>query len=114
VATALPLSLVGHTKAAASATGELPGEGATDGSGLGRTPTGVGVAAVGTDEPPPLPPPHALSRTTPAHSQLSRRNDERQRFIGDTSNCIVLKHRNRPCDEDGMFADDSLAVLRFV
>src|ERR1035438_1007678 len=61
------------------------GEGATDGSGLGRTPTGVGVAAVGTDELPPLPPPHALSSTTPAQSQLSRRNDERQRFIGYTS-----------------------------
>jgi hypothetical protein len=62
------------------APGELPGEGAADGSGFGRTPTGVGVgvAAVGRDELPLLPPPHALKKMTPAQSQLSLRNDRRK------------------------------------
>src|ERR1035441_7865163 len=85
VAAALALSLVGHTKAAASATGELPGEGATEGSGLGRTPTGVGVAAVGGGELRRPPPPQALKKTPPAHSQVRLRNDRRKQFICGTS-----------------------------
>jgi hypothetical protein len=83
VAAALALSLAGHTKAAALATGELPGEGAADGSGLGRTPTGVGVVAVGRDELP-LPPPQALKKTAPTHSHVRLRNDRGKPFIYET------------------------------
>jgi hypothetical protein len=92
---AVAVSLVGHVYAAVFAIGELPGEGATVGCVIGRTPTGEPVGeAAGAGEPdppaapgeaagtgeldPPPPPPQALSSRIATHSHAGPRNDKRK------------------------------------
>jgi hypothetical protein len=104
VAAALAVSLVGHTNAAASTTGELPGDGATVGSGCGTTPTGVGVGVgtAGTEVPPPLPPPQALMEMTPMQSHVSFRKNGKLSASDPLVRIVpILKHRPLRIMRDG-------------